>query len=527
METIRPIRSFWPGIALLSAMLATLLAPTTVLADPADIDAAARGVVRVLIVGADGDELYPVSHGTGFAVGPETIVTNAHVIEDMRRDPSLSIGLVPPEGGNSVYGRLIAVSDRNDLALVRTTAPMNLPPLTIAGNPDSESGSVTSVGYPMNVDRAQGLGTDDIFRAQPPVKSTGFLSGRRPSRDFDTILHTAPIARGNSGGPLVDNCGRVVGVNSFGADSEGADAEFFFAVSTRELLPFLRENGITPQINGLPCRSLAEFDEAEQQRAERAMLAAQQEEILRNDESRKRETEARRNAEFAVIAERENGMMLAVVLLAVGLASGFFAWNGKAGGDERQALVGGGITVLALAGSLFAWFARPGFNEIDERIGLAIEIEDETGQAGRIGVIQSATGGDLVCVIQVERSRITTGEATDVPINWSEDGCVNGRTQYGQLDGEWQRVLVPDTESVVSVASYDPADREYRVDRYLLGRDSMAGLREARGSFAAPACGTEGAATELGRKQAELLAMLPASPNERLVYKCGPATEGS
>src|SRR5690606_30788905 len=126
-------------------------------------------------------------------------------------------------------------------------------------NPATDSGQVISVGYPMNVDRAQGLGLGDIFRAQPPVKASGSLAGRRPSRDFDTVLHTAPIARGNSGGPLLDPCGRVVGVNSFGAEGGGADSEFYFAISTRELLPFLRANDITPQINAMPCRSLAEL----------------------------------------------------------------------------------------------------------------------------------------------------------------------------------------------------------------------------------------------------------------------------
>ena len=101
----------------------------------------------------------------------------------------------------------------------------------------------------MNVDRAQGLDISDIFRSQPPVKSRGYVSGARPSRQFDTILHTAPIARGNSGGPLLDPCGRVVGVNSFGADNDGGDAEFFFAVSNRELVPFLRANDVEPRIN--------------------------------------------------------------------------------------------------------------------------------------------------------------------------------------------------------------------------------------------------------------------------------------
>ncbi len=256
------------------------LHPAPAKADPADIDAATRGVVRVVIIGNDGGEIFPISHGTGFAVSGDRIVTNAHVVQQAIQDGRLSIGIVPADGDRAVYARLVAVSVRNDLALLEATEPLGLPPLTVAGNP-AQSGAVTAIGYPLNVDRAQGLSFSDMFRAQPPVTATGFLSGRRPSREMDTLLHTAPIAAGNSGGPLVDDCGRVIGVNSFGTLSEGSDAEFFFAVSTRELLPFLRANDVTPRLNAAECRSLAELDaeerarQAETQNAEERAAAAE------------------------------------------------------------------------------------------------------------------------------------------------------------------------------------------------------------------------------------------------------------
>src|SRR5690348_958523 len=107
-------------------------------ADPADIEAAARGVVRVIIVEKDGDQLVPVSHGTGFAVAPERVVTNSHVVQQAQQDSNLFVGVVPSDGGEAVYGRLVSVSPRNDLALIATTKPMHLPPLTIAGNPSTE-----------------------------------------------------------------------------------------------------------------------------------------------------------------------------------------------------------------------------------------------------------------------------------------------------------------------------------------------------------------------------------------------------
>jgi len=67
-------------LAALFACLALIPAPPAQ-ADSSDIDAAARGVVRVIIVEKDGDQLVPISHGTGFAVAAERVVTNSHVVE--------------------------------------------------------------------------------------------------------------------------------------------------------------------------------------------------------------------------------------------------------------------------------------------------------------------------------------------------------------------------------------------------------------------------------------------------------------
>ena len=118
------IRLLMPLLAVLALALLTLVLPGPALADPADINAAARGVVRVVVIGRDGEEIFPVSHGTGFAVGPETIVTNAHVVAEAIADPQLSLGIVPSDGEDAVYARLITVSRRNDLALLETTSPV-------------------------------------------------------------------------------------------------------------------------------------------------------------------------------------------------------------------------------------------------------------------------------------------------------------------------------------------------------------------------------------------------------------------
>ena len=515
----------------LIALLILLVAiPVPATAEPGDIDAAARGVVRVVIIGNDDDEIFPISHGTGFAVTPDTVVTNAHVVRDTMSDPDLRIGIVPSGGGEAVYGRILAVNARTDLALVRLTGDLRLPPLAIAAGPVPDSGQVVSVGYPMNVDRAQGLDLSDIFRSMPPVKSPGFVSGARPSRQFDTILHTAPIARGNSGGPLVDGCGRVLGVNSFGADNEGGDAEFFFAVSNRELLPFLRANEITPKTNDAPCRSLADLDAAERER-----LAAEEDEARRSlaqraEEMRDRRERALLRAQLGVAQDREDRMALAFILILVAFGLFLWAWSQRERFDAEAdgAELHRRKITLAFAGSGFlfvvaviAFLTRPGLDAIDRRVAADMQAPGDAG-AEPPPDRQPSSEATLVCRILPDRSRITSADTPDITFDWSAQGCVNERTQYGYAAGSWSRVFVPNEEDAVSVNSFDPDRRVFRSERYLLSRSEMTKARGARSRYKAPACGADNAASKLGDLQGEVLSLLPRQPNERLVYQCEP-----
>lgn len=520
-------RQFARLCALLTVLFAAFAAAPAA-ADPADIDAAARGVVRVIVVGRDGDQVYPISHGSGFAVDGETILTNAHVVREVADDTRLSIGIVPSDGGEAVYARLTSISPRNDLALLTTTSPLRLPPLTLAGNPPANAGTVTAIGYPMNVDQAQGLGQDDIFRAQPPVTSQGFLSGSRPSREFDTLLHTAPIARGNSGGPLVDNCGRVIGINSFGAESEGTEAEFFFAVTVREMLPFLRANDITPRINSLPCRSLAELDEDERNREESLRLSARLEAEADEQANALQRAEIRREIEYAIFDEKSTASILTFLGLLAAISAGAFAFYAHTRADYRARAIAGSISLLALVGSSVAWLSQPSFAEVNDRLEERLRAELA---AVNSGIIETPNNnGQLYCTLNPARSRVLGAPVENLTLEWSDQGCVNSRTQYGLTDGEWTRVFVPSEEEAVSVNRFDPQAREYTVDRYLLDREAMTLARSARAGFSAPSCDNEpGAAQVLGGEQVAVLSLLPDRPNERLVYSCdiGPAEEMS
>ena len=500
-------------LCLLLALALPLAVPAVARAEQQDIAAAARSVVRVAIVATDGAQAYFVGHGSGIAVAPDKVLTNAHVVELTREEKNLVIGVIPSEGRKSYGGKVIAYSPGNDLALIQLEEG-RLPVSTFYAGALSDGQHVTAIGYPGTVDRAQGLGLKDLVEPLSTVKTSGNISSGRSSQSFDTILHTAPLAAGNSGGPLVDDCGRVLGVNSFGSVSDGNDAEFGFAVSWREVASFLRQAGVSSLHTVVPCRSMAEADAAEAALTQREQQQSEESERARADAREAAVAKARDTAERDVISARENAMAGAAVLLALAVlglgAGGLFYSQGR----EKRAtwfLAGGG---LLLMGALAVFFLRPSFSSVDERARLPEDNRISGNNA-------YAWEGDNICRMDINRSRLTVSEATDIPFHWSQTGCANGNLQYVSVGTGWERATIPDSGNFVTLSRFDPATGTLRVQRWLPDIDTMDKVRALAKDGPIRSCGEDGALqAKIASLQSNLAALLPAQPNERLVYHC-------
>jgi serine protease Do len=501
-------------IALLIAACAALVA-VPLAADPADIQAASRSVVRVVLVAEEDGETFYVGHGSGFAVAPDKIITNAHLVAPLREDASIRIGIIPSEGTTTYGGRLVAISARNDLAMIQLERG-RLPSLALLQTPLDDGASVMAIGYPAAVERAQGLDARETVAPMAPVKTPGVISGGRTTRDFDTILHTAALAKGNSGGPLVDPCGRVVGVNSFGSLSDGNDAEYGFAVSNRELLGFLRSAKVDYQLADSPCRSVAELSAEERARSAEAAEAAREKALSEKAERRDLEERALRDAEHAVISARENHIAFAALMLVLAGLAGGATWVLHDRGDmERRKIAAGATGALALTAVLI-FVLRPGFNQAED-IALAMvkkELGDKDEGAG-------SRDGTYMCRIVPERSKITSSSPDPVEIGWTGTGCVNDRTQYGQdIDG-WTRVFVRNEDQLVAINQFNPDTREFRTENFQLGLDAMNNARKIRARYKDKSCTAEpDRMAELEDMQKALRQALPAQPNEVLTYSC-------
>jgi len=181
---------------LLVMLLALLAFAAPARAD--DISAAGRSVVRVVVIAFEDGEVAGFGHGSGFAVGPNRIVTNAHVVAAAQEGKQVRIGIVPSEGAQAAEARIIAVDPARDLALLELTRG-TLTPIPLYTGPLDDGAPVAALGYPGNVDLATARSADDYITPLPPTRSVGIFSNVRTINGITTLLHTASIARGHSG----------------------------------------------------------------------------------------------------------------------------------------------------------------------------------------------------------------------------------------------------------------------------------------------------------------------------------------
>jgi S1-C subfamily serine protease len=482
--------------------------------DNLDVAAAGRSVVRVVVVAMAGGEPQGIGTGSGVAVAPDKILTNAHVVVDAA-DGEAIIGVVPSEGAKRLTGRLIAYQPQRDLALIELTDG-HVDPATIATGPVPDGAAVAALGYPFSVDRARELSAEGIVTPQAPVKSWGRVSGGASSQRFDTVLHDASIGRGNSGGPLVDSCGRVVGINSFVSNSEGVDAVFGFAVSVKEMIPFLRAAGVKPHTTGLPCRTSAE------QAAIDERLARSEDERAQAERTRAAFAEERRDARREqvrdrILAERDNGLAIAGLLLVFGAAFVNGALVLLAKDDRRLAIGAGAAGLVLMAGAPIAWVARPDLDQAEARLA---------AQAPKAKTAEASGAGAYACRIDLERSRITVSDPQDVTLDWSASGCEGSDASFAPEDERWVRAEVSPRESVALVRRFDPSTSRYTVERYFLPADTLAAARALQAKYPAKSCSPDSARTA-GEMTRAIRDLLPPAPNERLVYACDQVQNGA
>ncbi len=345
-----------------------MLSPSNARADTAEINAASRSVVRVAVFSAVDGERKMVGHGSGVVVAPDKIITNAHVVEESLYNDTMTFQIIPSQGRESYMATVIKWSPDNDLALLQLEPGAKLIPASLYNGAVVDGTDTFAIGYPASVDIAMQYNDDDMLKPQSPIKTRGTISAGRSSKSFDTVLHTAPIGPGNSGGPILDACGRVIGINSFGSTSENGGANFYFAISLKEVAAFLRAQKVTFNPAVEPCRSVAELSREEAARDAAARVKIEAEQRIAAELQASKIATARRNIELSIIAERDDRLAFAGLMLAImlGFSGGAYVLFDKK--RRVAAMFTAAAACAALLLAVYAFAGRPRFSEVESRM---------------------------------------------------------------------------------------------------------------------------------------------------------------
>lgn len=219
----------WISLILILALSLSLVI-TSASADTTAVVDARNGVVRLVFVYNDGTNDY-IQRGSGFFVGTEGsaveyIITNAHVVT-ATDDNGNVIGYANKvhvvfddvDSDSTVSAKVLKIFDNGlDLAVLRLEAPTTLRkplPLRSAESVDIMS-SVYALGFPGIADDSSGYlpsTTDDVTITEGKVTKEQFQA-----QGSNYLQVDAAISSGNSGGPLVDETGAVIGINSMVSD---------------------------------------------------------------------------------------------------------------------------------------------------------------------------------------------------------------------------------------------------------------------------------------------------------------------
>jgi serine protease Do len=172
-------------------------------------------------------------HGSGFIVSSDGyIITNAHVVKGQ---PAV-VTVMMADGKTEMPADVVGfATDGVDLALLKINRQGKLPTLQLGNAKSLRVGdSVYAIGTPL------GEINQNTF-------TSGMVSAFR--EDGQTIQHNAAINSGNSGGPLLNDNGEAIGVNTYIITRNGGNVGINFAIGANTVRQFLsdaRQGKVSP-----------------------------------------------------------------------------------------------------------------------------------------------------------------------------------------------------------------------------------------------------------------------------------------
>ena len=199
-------------------------------------------VIRIITSYSDGT----MASGSGFVISSDKvntyIITNHHVA--VMDNPTYISVILNSEA--EINASVVASDENRDLAVLKVAMPLSMDPLKLSKESAKKGDGIYVIGFPGDAD----FFTDSIaLNHEDTTITDGIVSALRnvsitgTGDPIDLIQISAAINHGNSGGPVIDMKGQVVGVSTFTMGATSIDING--AVSVTEIASFLQENKIS------------------------------------------------------------------------------------------------------------------------------------------------------------------------------------------------------------------------------------------------------------------------------------------
>lgn len=178
-----------------------------------------------------------VKSGTGFFVSPRHLVTNYHVANGCQRV------VLRQSGSPDITANVIGFDPRMDLAVIETAKPVRHNAYLRTDGGLKRGDSLNVIGYP------EGHSGNGSYMARAKVLNPSFTFN-----GISGVQFTNSVDHGNSGGPLLDEAGNVIGVvvgkmSHYGNTGMSPYKEYGVAIGLNVLRNFLAQQGVTPMEN--------------------------------------------------------------------------------------------------------------------------------------------------------------------------------------------------------------------------------------------------------------------------------------
>jgi S1-C subfamily serine protease len=183
-----------------SGPFATLLAPSVAAPDPRTVPPATRAAAESIVkISGIAPSCSRSIEGSGFVYAPQRVITNAHVVAGVR-SPRVTV-----PGGGSLAARVVLYDADRDIAVLAVPG-LNRAPLSLTG-PATSGTSAVVAGYPQN---GPFTAVPARIAAQTTVTGPNIYQSKTVTRQVYTVR--GRVLPGNSGGPLLNVRGEVLGV---------------------------------------------------------------------------------------------------------------------------------------------------------------------------------------------------------------------------------------------------------------------------------------------------------------------------